>query len=160
VKTKIAIGPWLVSADAEATRLAYRRIERSPADECVCDYCKNFVAVRNEAYPPEVIASFDLVGIDWRKELEILHCGDLPSGLHVYEGLFQLAGHIESGPDSWIILGQTSKQTNFYRLTSRFEIGVLQIEKASSPFSELPVVQVEFSVELPWRCGAPESDEA
>lgn len=153
--TGISIGPWLVSAEAEATRLVYRRIERSPADECVCDYCKNFVAVRSEAYPPEVIAAFELVGIDWRKELEISHYGGLPSGLYVYEGSFQFAGQLESGPDS-----QTSKQTNFHRLTSRFEIGVLQIEKASSPFSELPVIQVEFSVELPWRYHATEPDEA
>ncbi|MGD1098544.1 MAG: hypothetical protein ABSB35_42010 [Bryobacteraceae bacterium] len=155
---QICFGPWTLRADAEATRRAYERTEQGSAEGCVCDACKNFVIVRDEAYPPEVLNLFETVGIDYRKETELSHYWGLPSGLQLYSGWFYFAGQVAGGPESWTYIRSTSRQAQLHRLTPRFEIGFTQMEKRSQHFSEFPSVQVDFCVELPWRSDAPEPD--
>lgn len=159
MKTGISLGPWLVNADADTTRIAYRRIEQSSAEKCVCGYCKNFVATRHGAYPGELLHFFEMVGIDWQKELEVTHHGELAPGIQVYWGWFQFAGQVESGPsgpDAWAVLGPGSERIYFHRLAPTCEIGVTQLDQPSRLFPDLLVVQVEFSVELRWSSDIPE----
>ena len=81
--TDTRFGPWTLRADVAATRRAYERIGQGSAEGCVCDPCKNFLVVRDEAYPPDVMRLFESLGIDYRKETEICHYCRLPSGVQV-----------------------------------------------------------------------------
>jgi hypothetical protein len=156
--TQLHFGPWILRADPDATRRAYERIEQGSAEGCACDPCKNFLMVRDEAYPPDVRTLLESLGIDYRKETEICHYCRLPSGLQLYSGWFYFSGEVDS-PEPWTTVGTAWKQEQFYKITPVFKIiNFKQMDKPSPHFSEFPSVEMIFSVELPWRSDAPEPD--
>ncbi len=64
---RIVFGPWTIQPDTEATKLCYEQTEEVPPEGCGCDPCRNFALVREQAYPPAVIALFKELGIDpWK----------------------------------------------------------------------------------------------
>lgn len=66
---KIEFNHWNIEVDVEATRAAYAAIAKGDSEECGCCMCRNFVAQRDRAYPPEVLQLFERLGIDPGKEL-------------------------------------------------------------------------------------------
>ncbi|MEI9977028.1 MAG: hypothetical protein WDO73_36250 [Ignavibacteriota bacterium] len=156
--SEIRYGPWQLRVDVEPTVRAYEQVEQGSAEGCDCDPCKNYVLVRSEVFPVDVLALFQSVGIDFRKEVELAHYSRMPSGLHLYGAWFYVYGSIASGPNSWTTVEGTLKKPTFHRVNPTFEIGFTQVEKGREPFEHGSCVQVDFYVELPWRLEAPEPD--
>jgi hypothetical protein len=149
--TTIKIGPWTVEADAAATRGCYAQLGDSFSEGCTCDPCKNFALVREQAYPPEIVALFQQLGVDSRQVFELSHYSRMPSGLHLYGGWHYICGSIKSGPDS-------VKGTNPYQINPTFAIELTHTHQARQPFSGFSCVQVDFYAELPWVSDLPEAD--
>jgi len=156
--TEIRYGLWQLRVDVEPTVRAYEQVGQGSAERCDCDPCKNFVLVRSEAFPADVLALFQLVGIDIRKEVELAHYSRMPSGLYLYGAWFHFYGSIASGPNSWTTVEGTLKKPTFHRVNPTFEIGFTQLERGREPFDDGPCIQADFYVELPWRLDAPEPD--
>ncbi len=103
--------------------------------------CITFALVREQAYPLEMLALFDSIGIDFKKENEVHHYGRTPGGLHIYRGWFYVVGSIKQGPDSWLRLGDGKCEGCFHRITPTFEVGLTQIFQEGFTKKE----------NLPWR---------
>jgi hypothetical protein len=147
---QIVFGPWTIKPDREATKHCYEQTEVIPAEGCGCDPCRNFALVREQAYPPEVIALFEELGIDPWKPFELSHYSHMPSGLHLYGGWHYFCGIIEGGP--------ASRSSNPHRVNPTFEIAIARPDAARRPFSDFPCVQIDFYTELPWHSNLPEPD--
>jgi hypothetical protein len=164
----ITLGPWTIQAFAAATRRAYTKIKESGSDRCDCDNCKNFVQVRDQAYPPEVLTVFDSLGIDFRKESEVHYYGRTPAGLHTYRGWFYMAGSIEHGPESWHSLPGNKPERRFHRMGPNLEVGLgrksdygfseWETVLISAGFADGPCIEIDFYADLPWLSDAPEPD--
>jgi hypothetical protein len=131
------IGDQLIRFDREATIIAYSEMRQGGADCCTCAGCRNFVLLRDKAYPDTFRSLLNQLGIDARKEGEAVHYG--PEGdLHLYGGWFYFVGEV-------VELGE--------RLTAAE--GAIQYWFSNSfpqpPESfRGPVAALEFSTELPW----------
>jgi hypothetical protein len=87
------IGDQLIRFDREATIIAYSEMRQGGADCCTCAGCRNFVLLRDKAYPDTFRSLLNQLGIDARKEGEAVHYG--PEGdLHLYGGWFYFVGEV------------------------------------------------------------------
>jgi hypothetical protein len=163
-------GPWTLRAYVEATRRCYSQIEKSGCDACGCANCKNFALVRDRAYPSEVLAIFNSLGIDIKKESEVHYYGRTPAGLHTYRGWFYLVGIVEHGPESWQKLPNNRWERRFHPFRPSFEAGLgkkaefgfsgWETVLLSAGFADGPCVEIDFYANLPWLSDAPEPDAA
>src|SRR5260370_23860049 len=103
------------------TKQCYEQIEEGGTANCGCDNCANFALAREQAYPPELMAVFDSLGIDFRKESEVHHYGRTPAGLHTYRGWFYVIRSIEDGPECWTKLEDKKLKRRVYRVSPSFE---------------------------------------
>ena len=131
------IGDQLIRFDREATVIAYSEMPQGGADRCTCTGCRNFVLIRDKAYPDVFRDLSDKLGIDPSKEGEAVHYG--PKGdLHFYGGWFYFVGEV-------LVLGE--------RLT--VAEGDFQYWFSNS-FPQPPesfrgqVAALEFATDLPW----------
>lgn len=69
-------GEWEFSCDRQATMDAYARAIHGRSDVCVCNGCRNFVAARGQAYPHAFKELLDSLGIDSRKDGEVITTAD------------------------------------------------------------------------------------
>jgi hypothetical protein len=159
-------GGWTVRAYSEATRRCYERIEESGSDLCGCANCKNFVLVRDRAYPPEVLIVLDSLGVDFRKESEVHYYGRTTAGLHTYRGWFYVVGSIEDGPESWRTPSKSKSQRRYDRIGHSFQVEVnkksdygfsdWETVLISAGFGDGPCIEIDFYTDLPWLSDAPE----
>ena len=166
--TTVVFGPWTVKSYTETTRRRYRSITESGSERCQCDNCENFAQARDQMYPPEVLAFFDSVGIDLRKESEVHYYGRTAAGLHTYRGWFYFSGVIEQGPDSWHYPPDGKPERRFHRIGPRFEVGLgrkvdygyseWETVLIDAGFADAPCAEVDFYVDMPWLSAAPEPD--
>jgi hypothetical protein len=166
----IPFGPWTIRAYVAATRRCYMKIKESGSDRCGCDNCENFTRVRDQAYPPEVLTVFDLLGVDFRKESEVHYYGRTPAGRHTYRGWLYLVGSIEHGPESWHNLPDKKTERRFHRFGPSLEIGLgkksdygfseWETVLIAAGFADGPCVEIDFYADLPWLSDAPEPDKA
>ncbi len=140
--SEIAFGPWVVRANAEETRSRYASLREPPGGVCDCDACRNYILVREKAFPPEILSFLVELGIDPWQPYELSHYGRMPSGLHLYNGWHYFCGSVVSGPQS--------EFSNPHRVHPTFQMEMFETSKARSPFSEFRCVQVEVYTELPW----------
>jgi hypothetical protein len=149
---------WRIEYDAEATRNAYAQVLQGCPERCGCDPCKNFAAARGYAYPTEIRAFFELLGIDINKEPEVYHNCRLENGLHSYGGWFHFIGSIENGRDAWKQIAENSQQFDPEQVTDQFAVGLTRrTALIPASFGEQQVVQIEFETKIPWVI---DSDEA
>ena len=154
----VNIGRWKLRCDAEATREAFSGVLIGSPESCGCTECLNFAAVREVVYPPEVLAIFDRVGIDPRKESEIWHTHRDESGLHHYGGFFHFVGSIESGKDAKRMVNGVG----IFELESigeNFKYGFTS-DAALTPesFVGKEVARLEFQTKAAWVLDAKEPD--
>lgn len=141
---------WLVRCDPEATRTAYAWIERGAPENCGCDHCLNFIAAREQSYPPEVRDLLTRLGIDHRREAEVYYLARLPNGLHQYGGWFHFVGSYE-GPDAWEADASGGRRLRLVPVDGRFALGFSRdVLLAPESLKDQPLVQLEFLVEVPW----------
>src|SRR5262245_24273794 len=66
--------------DVDATRAAYAQIARGDAETCACSRCRNYVAVRDRAFPPAVLQFLEAIGVDPTKEADLMDLGPASEG--------------------------------------------------------------------------------
>lgn len=93
------LGEWFFTNDLSATQEAYSRIDVGTADECKCNGCRNFVAVRDRVFPPAFIELLKSLGIDPHKDGEVYHNGQIAPGRHHYGGWYHFVGSLDKTGD-------------------------------------------------------------
>ena len=134
----IKVQDWILACDVKATRRIYAQIAEGGADECVCDYCNNYVLLRPRVFPEDARALLTQLGVEWCREAEVVHYHIEESGLHFYGRWFHFIGNIES------------KGTQF-KLNENFSFNFSeQYAPMFAQFKGKPTVRVDFSTYLPW----------
>lgn len=154
---KVNFGSWELEADPEATREAYSNVPEGGPEECPCEPCKNFIAAREQVYPAQVLALFDRLGISFDREVEVYHMARTKSGKHFYGGWFHFVGRIVSGGDAVKQVAENVWQPDLKTVTEDFSLGFRsRAELLRKPFEGKPIVQVEFTANVPWVISSPE----
>jgi site-specific DNA-methyltransferase (adenine-specific) len=102
--TLVRFGRWTVRAEPAKTRAAYTGLVAA-SERCGCNICKNYQGARERIFDLEARAVLDQLGIDYRREIEVLHTHRIARGRHAYEGWFHLFGAIEAGRDARVHRG-------------------------------------------------------
>jgi hypothetical protein len=147
--TTIKYKDWDLTFDKGATRIAYDNWESGSAESCNCNDCKNFADNRDNLYPDEVKRLFDQLGIDYKKETEIIHYGRQKDGLHYYGGWFHFKGQFK-GKDCTVPLPSGGHTLELTPVTDNFSIG-FRADNSLTIFSDNEgLVQIEFESKIPW----------
>jgi|ERR1700722_5080468 hypothetical protein len=155
----LSFGRWEIESDPETTRRSCGAIPKSGPEECGCEPCLNFIAARSQIYSADFLAMLAVLGISVERELEVYHMGRLTSGFHLYGGWFHFAGKILSGADAMKQVAEKSWQPDLYKATDRFSFGfTTRVQQVKKAFAGLPLVQLEFSAEVPWLIDAREPE--
>ena len=151
---RLEIGPWTISYDPQATRLAYAGVPLGGPEACGCDTCSNFSAARHYVYTPTVRTLLKRLGIDHRREAEVYHNGRMQTGTHLYGGWFHVVGGFERGEELW----ESDMVYQTIEGDGAFEIAFSPHRVLVPPaFRGLPLVQLEFQARAPWVTKAPEA---
>jgi hypothetical protein len=94
--TDVALGPWTLDVDLDATRDLYGRIPDG-AEECNCNHCQDWATDRSATVPHEVRDVLASLGIDWRREAEVYELDPRRSS-HLCAGWFHAVGRVVTGP--------------------------------------------------------------
>jgi hypothetical protein len=139
---------WKVEADPDATRLAFSRY---PGNSCTCDYCGNFRALGAEAYPAEVRALLNNLGVDPLKAAEVVHFCRRPTGKHFYKPWFHFIGRIEGGRDAAVESPKGGRNWDLEAIAEGCSLGfTARADLLPKAFVGNPIVQIEIQVEVPW----------
>jgi hypothetical protein len=133
---------WTFRYDAEATAAAYAAARPVGPEACGCLYCRNFIAAREQAYPAEVKSLAETVGISPLTESEIWeHGATVPerAGLRLYGGFFHFVGEI--------VHDASEAVEDIFFLKARSLL--------PRSFGDAPVVQAEFTMNVPWVIDEP-----
>ena len=153
----LRIGRREIECNADVTAKSYSELPLGPG--CDCEYCRNFMAALNHAFPQKSAAMIAALGVDLRKPAELAHYQREESGLHYTGGWFHLVGEIRSGADAWIPLGENSRSAAFEKLADEIEFGFTnQLALVRDSFKVHSVIQLEFATRVPWVIDAPEPE--
>lgn len=141
---------WTLEVDQELTQKTYATVAGSGSDTCVCNDCKNYVAYREQVFPPEIQALFTDLGIDYRKEVETFRYELLPNGLHHIAGWFHFKGRVLAGPDYREPLAGGGHTIQLTSITATFSIGFAEGSSLAYFENKADLVQVEFEANIPW----------
>ena len=113
--------------------------------------CRNFAALRDRAYPPEVLALLDQLGVDPRKEAEATHFWQVqpgrPGDLHIYGWFLHFVGRVVESP----VPMPTPFGPPAVPVEGAFTIAFWeQRDLAHEAFRGLPLVQVDCMSHIPW----------
>ena len=154
---EISFGRWKLETDPEATREAYAKVPQGGSEECPCEPCKNFIAAREGIYPADVLALFEKLGISFDREVEVYHMARMKSGKHLYGGWFHFVGRIVSGGDAVKQVAENVWQPYLENVTEDFSLGFRSCnDLLRKPFEGKPIVQIEFTANVPWLIPGPE----
>ncbi len=155
---KIKFRDWEFEVDSELTRKTYAKAIGGFSEGCDCKYCLNYYPQKDEIFPEEIKILFEDLGIDYHKESECISSFSISefsnvekylNKLHGYGGWFHFAGNIISGK----YLDSNQNIYDITPITDKFSIGFRQKNDLSFFESDVPLVQVEFAVEIPWIIG-------
>jgi len=96
----LTLGTWRIWYDQTKNQEIYARIPTGSCEDCKCDGCKWFAENRENFYPKSFLNLLEKLGIDYRKEAELITYGDAAGENEPRGGLFHLLGHIESGDET------------------------------------------------------------
>jgi len=77
---RIRFRSWAFEVDKQTTERVYQAVDKGRAQTCGGNACQNFFLQQTGVYPSEVIAFFKDVGIDYRKEAEVVEYGEFENG--------------------------------------------------------------------------------
>ena len=145
---------WNLLSDPVATRHAYASLEIGWPEFCGCVHCKNYIRGRAATYPEEALRLFETLGIDPRREQQVIPYRPRGRADYQYGGCFSFVGTLVSGPDFWKIESDgrvSSDPQAFDAINDRFGIGfTTRLSRRPTVFQAQPVVQVEFLATVPW----------
>lgn len=148
--TTVKFREWTFEVDKTLTRQTYRNISGSGADNCDCHNCKNYVAYRDKVFPQEITDLFEDIGINYRKEVEVLSYETLPNGLHHVGGWFHFKGQVSAGKDCRIPLPSGGHTFDLTPITDIFSVGFAEGSDLTFFEDKTGLVQVEFDTSIPW----------
>jgi hypothetical protein len=80
----------------------------------------------------------------------------LKSGRHLYGGWFHFVGSLISGADAAKKVAEHTWQPDLQKISEHFSLGFSsRSQLVRPPFKDLPLVQVEFTTEVPWILNLP-----
>ncbi len=139
---QLCLDGWILEFDAERTRAAYAE-STNGAHSCTCSYCRNYVAVRDSQYSTDLMNLLDKLGIPLHKEAEVYEIGPgFSPGLRLYGGWYHFVGRIVN-PGAQVKLASPGGTVWSVSFAARHDL-------APESFRGLPLVQLDFTVELPW----------
>ena len=144
--TPLAIGSIRCVVDVETTRRIFSRLATGSAERCVCDYCRNFVEVRDLMFPSLLKTALESVGIDWRKESEVVHYGRPHGTNHLYQVWVNFVGSVQNGDPFEMA---PDRGTGPKVQITAYDDAVRYTPKAPE-FNGHIVARIEAQAELPW----------
>lgn len=148
--TTVKFRDWEFEVDRELTRQTYKNVSVSGADSCVCNDCKNYVAFRDKVFSEEIRRLFDDLGIDYKKEVEIISFETMPDGLHHIGGWFHFKGRIINGKEYIVPHPYSGHTFDLTSITDTFSIGFAVGSDIAHFTDKTGLVQVEFMTYIPW----------
>ena len=133
---------WILEVDAAATSAAYEAARPVGPEACGCRDCRNFIAARDVAYPPDLKELATRVGVVPLTETETWEHGPVDPAhplVRLYGGFFHFVGRIIHDP------GTSDSDVYFMEQRSLLP----------DTFGPQAVVQVEFSFSAPWLLEEP-----
>jgi hypothetical protein len=150
---------WSLRCDEEATERAYRAVTKGGADGCTCAYCRNYVQARESLYPAEILRLFSELNVDYRKEAEACQYNRVRPGVRLCGVWYHFVGNVLKGKDRVITLPSGATQMRPDRFTESLEIWFWErSDLAHASFKGLPLVQMDFTLEVPWVLDEPEPE--
>lgn len=162
---------WKLLVDNERTKLAYQSVV-STTESCDCEWCSNFVAVREKSYPSNVLNLFSQLGVDPTKEADLYQqARDETKNAVFYRWWFYFIGKVVEGTQAWKFVPENEAKGKYsspywekHLVTLRekplsFSIGFSDdpnrrkhgeeqyVPDALKPFE---LVQVEFNADIAW----------
>lgn len=139
---ELKIHNWILEVDVKNT---YEQYKNKEWDLCDCTYCLNFFQAMKTT-SSKLTDLFNSLGIIPSKCVHLSEFGPTESGLYLYMGCYHIIGRIKEGKpvdtSSWDD-HNVAEIDNFSFVFSKDLIFV----PGSMPS---PVVQLDFSVEVPW----------
>ncbi|WP_297333681.1 hypothetical protein [Flavobacterium sp.] len=148
--TNVKYRDWVFNVDRELTIQAYANVLLSGTENCSCNYCKNYIAYRDKVFPEEINRLFYDLGIDYKKEVEIIFFDTLPDGLHRIGGWFHFKGHILTGKDCRVALPTGGYTLDLTATTDKFSVGFANGNDLTHFADKIDLIQVEFMTCIPW----------
>ncbi len=144
-------GQYKVDVDVEKTKHFYENAE-TVSEGCSCAECRNFEQAVT-ILPKSVTGFFDKLGVDMRKVCECYANCTNEDGTLFYGGFFHVSGTMLGGESAW---KEENEEISYWHEDETFQVsenfhvsfqeGVFLLEKDF----QLPVIQVEFSANIPW----------
>jgi hypothetical protein len=145
----VRFGRWTIRAEPEKTRAAYEGL-LGASERCGCNICKNYVAAREQVFGEDAQALMAQLGVDWRREIDVVHTHRIARGRHAYEGWFHLFGAIDSGRDAYVPRGDLFAQ-ELEPCGDTLSLGfTARLRGVSAAWVNAPIVQLEFAAIAPW----------
>jgi hypothetical protein len=143
------IGPWTIEVDVDKTNAFYDDYYLI-TEGCDCDFCANYV-LACEKFPPEIKNLFYSLGIDPRKEGEVLEFMENEDGTHLYGAFYHIVGRIIKGPSLWVPTNKSSEVSShlFFKYHG-IDVGFTEDLALVPEKSPLPVIQFEIQMNVPW----------
>jgi hypothetical protein len=106
-----------------------------------------------------VLALLEKLGISSNREAEIYHMARLKSGRHLYGGWFHFVGSVISGADAAKQVAENIWQPDLAEASEYFSLGFSsRLGLVRESFRGTPLVQLEFTAEVPWVLAMPEPE--
>lgn len=141
---------WTLTVDLEATRSACTSVENGSAEDCKCNDCENYIACRVMAFPDEIKALLEQLGVDYRKEIDIWRMCMDEDGKHRYSGFFHFKGSFD-GKDCFVPTTGGGGTMSMTAIDESFSIGFTVAEDFTYFKDKQNLVQVEFETRIPWK---------
>lgn len=146
---------WTLEVNKTLTKQTYKNISGSGADTCSCGYCKNYLAYRDKVFPQEIIKLFHELGIDYRKEVEIITWEELSNGLYHIGGWFHFKGRVLTGKDYRVPIPSGRYTFDLTPISDNFSIGFAEEDDLTFFEDKTGLVQVKFDTNIPWVINKP-----
>ena len=137
---EIQVGDQTIRYDRDRTARIYASLSNGWAEKCGCVGCRNYLAQRDTIYPPAFRELLDRLGIDLRKDAEIVADGPLRNGLHHYGGWFFFVGEMLTAGE------YNSEVCN----SPYFAFWFTRIGPSPKEFQSEPHVAIEFAAHFKW----------
>lgn len=156
---KLELGAWVLATDPAATAEAYARIDAGGCETCGCEPCFNFAEARHLVFSTGFVDLLEFLGIDPLLESEVAYRGASACGQHLYSGWFHLVGRIERGPVENVAIPGAFESRHLMSIGEGLRVAFSEDRTlAPEAFADLPVVELELEVIVPWVCAADEPD--
>ena len=140
---------WVFEVDKDLTQNTYQNLGHGGAEVCRCNDCKSYIAYREHVFSDAIKDLFQSLGVDYRKEVEIVSYEVQPGNLNHVGGWFHSKGKILSGKDCVVSLPAGGNTFDLTKITENLSIGFRQANDLTFFEDKKDLVQIEFETIIP-----------